>query len=59
MRLTTGSIFLLVLLALAACSGASVRPNPTNPAFIGNYGPGSSEWPPPGTGAQGRIGTGL
>ena len=39
-----GPIILLLALALAACSGAVVTPNPTNPAFIGTYGPGGSGW---------------
>jgi hypothetical protein len=60
MRPTTGLFILLAVLALAACSDVTVAPNPTNPGYIGNYGPGSSGWPTtPGTGAERRIGTGL
>jgi len=43
-RLKAGPIILLLALALAACSGAVVTPNRTNPAFIGTYGPGGSGW---------------
>jgi hypothetical protein len=43
-RLKAGSIILLFVLALAACSEAVVTPNRTNPAFIGTYGPGGSGW---------------
>ena len=42
--LKAGPIILLLALALAACSGAVVTPNRTNPAFIGTYGPGGSGW---------------
>ena len=38
-RLKADPIILLFALALAACSGAVVTPNRTNPAFIGTYGP--------------------
>jgi hypothetical protein len=43
-RLKAGPIILLLAFALAACSGAVVTPNRTNPAFIGTYGPGGSGW---------------
>ena len=42
--LNTGPLILLVALMLTACSGADVRPNPTNPAFMGIYAPGGSGW---------------
>jgi hypothetical protein len=45
---------LLALLALTACSGVEVAPNPTDPAFIGNNGPGGDEWKA-GPGATGVI----
>ena len=32
-------LILLVALMLTACSGAVVRPNPTNPAYMGVYAP--------------------
>ena len=37
-------LILLVALMLTACSGAVVRPNPTNPAYMGVYAPGGSGW---------------
>jgi hypothetical protein len=37
-------LILLVALMLSACSGAVVRPNPTNPAYMGVYAPGGSGW---------------
>jgi hypothetical protein len=44
MVLSSGSIILLALLALAACSGVEVAPNPTYPGYVGSYGPGGSDW---------------
>jgi hypothetical protein len=44
MQLTSGSIILFALLALAACSGVEVAPNPTYPGFVGTNGPGGSGW---------------
>jgi hypothetical protein len=37
-------LILLVALVLTACSGDAVRPNPTNPAYMGVYAPGGSGW---------------
>ena len=37
-------LILLVALMLTACSGAVIRPNPTNPAYMGVYAPGGSGW---------------
>jgi hypothetical protein len=37
-------LILLVALMLTACSGFVVRPNPTNPAYMGVYAPGGSGW---------------
>jgi len=37
-------LILLIALMLTACSGVVVRPNPTNPAFMGVYAPGGSGW---------------
>jgi hypothetical protein len=34
----------ILLLALAACSGDVVTPNRTNSGFVGTYGPGGSGW---------------
>jgi hypothetical protein len=42
--LNAGPLILLVALVLMACSGVDMRPNPTNPAFIGIYAPGGSGW---------------
>lgn len=43
-KLPIGPTVLLLLLALAACSGVSVTPNPTYPGYVGNNGPGSGNW---------------
>jgi hypothetical protein len=40
-------LILLVALMLTACSGDVVRPNPTDPAFMGVYAPGGSGWSSP------------
>jgi len=37
-------LILLVALMLSACSGVVVRPNPTNPAYMGVFAPGGSGW---------------
>ena len=37
-------LILLLALMLTACSGVVVRPNPTNPAYMGVYAPGGSGW---------------
>jgi hypothetical protein len=37
-------LILLVALMLPACSGVDVRPNPTNPAYMGVWAPGGSGW---------------
>jgi hypothetical protein len=43
-RPKAGPIILLLALALAACSSGVVKPNRTNPGFVGTYGPGGSGW---------------
>jgi hypothetical protein len=43
-KLEAVPIILLLVFALAACSGVVVTPNRTDPAFIGTYGPGGSGW---------------
>jgi hypothetical protein len=42
--LNASPLVLLVALMLTACSGNVVRPNPTNPAYMGIYAPGGSGW---------------
>ena len=37
-------LILLAALMLSACSGVVVRPNPTNPAYMGVFAPGGSGW---------------
>jgi hypothetical protein len=44
MRLPAGLIIVLALMALMACSGVEVRPNPSNPAYLGSDGPGGRLW---------------
>ena len=46
-------LILLVALMLTACSGVVVRPNPTNPGYMGVYAPGGSGW----TGGRGVVST--
>jgi len=42
MRSTSAAAVLLAVLALGACSSAEVKPNPTDPAYLGAVGPGGS-----------------
>ena len=50
-------LILLVALMLTACSGAVVRPNPTNPAYMGVYAPGGSGWSSSGSVVSGTFQT--